>query len=122
MKNIILFLTLSLLFTYCQNTTIDSGPLSGIINENDEKTTIIKKLAQAYQDGNFDLAREYFTQDGVHYFNSIEYTVEEIIEGYNFHSVLYDDLKHVDPYITTMYYNNGDIYTNPPLLLKEQSS
>ena len=71
MKNIILFLTLSLLFTYCQNTTIDSGPLSGIINENDEKTTIIKKLAQAYQDGNFDLAREYFTEDGVHYFNSI---------------------------------------------------
>ena len=40
------------------------------------------------------------------------YTTDEIIEGYNFHTVLYDDLKHVDPMVTTMYYNNGDIYTN----------
>ena len=60
MKKFISAITLLLLFTYCQNTTIDSGSLSGIINENDEKTKIIKKLAQAYQDGNFDLARKYY--------------------------------------------------------------
>ena len=112
MKKNISAIALLFICTYCQNITIDTGSLSGIINENDEKTTIIKKLAQAYQDGNFDLARKYFTEDGVHYFNNIEYSTEEIIEGYNFHSVLYDDLKHIDPYITTMYYNSGEIYTN----------
>mgnify|MGYP003329439395 CR=1 FL=1 len=63
----------------------------------DEKTAIVKKLAQAYQDGNFDIAKEYFTADGLHYFNNIEYTAEEIIDGYNFHSILFDDLKPLEP-------------------------
>ena len=25
---------------------------------------------------------------------------------------MYDNLEHIDPTVTTMYYNNGEIYTN----------
>ena len=112
MNKISVLLVLTLFFISCQNNTQDTSPWSGRIDENDEKTAVVKKLAQAYQDGNFDIAKEYFTEDGIHFFNNIEYTTDQIIEGYNFHSVLYDDLKHVDPMITTMYYNNGEVYTN----------
>ena len=115
MKKLITLLVLSTLITGCQNgevNAIDSAPFSGTINQSDEKSEAVKKLAQGYQDGNFEIAREYFTPDGKHYFNNIEYTTDEIIDGYNFHSILYDDLKHVNPMITTMYYNNGEVYTN----------
>ena len=111
MKQIIT-LSIAFLVLSCQGVKIDPSPMSGTINQGDEKTAIVKKLAQAYQDGNFDIAKEYFTADGLHYFNNIEYTAEEIIDGYNFHSILFDDLKHIEPHITTMYYNNGDVFTN----------
>ena len=43
---------------------------------------------------------------------SLFYSVtNEIIQGYNFHSELFDDLKHVDPIVTTMKYNNNRIFT-----------
>ena len=44
--------------------------------------------------------------------NNDVYTVEEIINGYNFHSLLYDEMQHIDPVITTVKYNNGEVYTN----------
>ena len=31
--------------------------------------------------GNFDIAREYFTPDGKHLFNNLEFDVDGIIEG-----------------------------------------
>ncbi len=110
-KNLIILLVATLLIS-CQNVKVDPAPMSGTINESDEKTAIIVKLAKAYEAGTFEEAREYFTSDGKHYFNSTVYTTDQIIEGYNFHSVLYDNLEHVDPTVTTMYYNNGEIYTN----------
>ena len=62
--------------------------------------------------GAFEAAKDYFTPDGKHYFNNIEFSTDEIIDGYNFHTVLYDDLQHLNADVTTMYYNNGDVYTN----------
>ena len=96
----------------CDTKPLDTAPLSGSMNESDQKTAVVRKLAQAYRNGTFEEAKEYFTSDGVHYVNNVKYTTDEIIEGYNFHSVLYDDIKHIDPTVTTMYYNNGDVYTN----------
>jgi len=112
MKKLIVTLLSATLFISCQNTKLDPAPISGTINQSDEKTAIVVKLAKAYEEGSFEKAREYFTPDGKHYFNSTVYTTDEIIDGYNFHSVLYNDLKHVDPWVTTMYYNNGEVYTN----------
>ena len=62
--------------------------------------------------GNFGIASEYFSDDAVHMVNNDVYTNEEIIAGYNFHSLLYDEIQHIDPVITTVEYNNGEVYTN----------
>ena len=61
MKYFFTLLFLSTLFISCKNIEIDTAPWSGIINQSDEKSDAVRKLAQAYQDGNFDLAKEYFT-------------------------------------------------------------
>ena len=113
MKKTILFLFSIALFIACDSgVKIDPSPMSGTINQGDQKTAIVEKLAAAYRAGTFEEAKEYFTSDGIHYVNSVEYTTDEIIDGYNFHSVLYDEIKHIDPTVTTMYFNNGDVYTN----------
>ena len=112
MKKLIFLFGLACIVLSCDTKPLDTALLSGSMNESDQKTKIVRKLAQAYRNGTFEEAKEYFTSDGVHYVNNVKYTTDEIIEGYNFHSVLYDDIKHIDPTVTTMYYNNGDVYTN----------
>lgn len=105
----LLILTL-ILISSCQEKSVkNDAPLSGIIDQENEKTIIVEKLAQGYVDGKFEIAEAYFTQDGVHRVNDAEYSTEEIIAGYNFHSVLFDNIKHNDPWVTTMIYNNGQV-------------
>ena len=53
----------------------------GFIQDNDEKSEIIVKLADSYLAGNFDMARDYFTPDGKHFFNNLEFDVDGIIDG-----------------------------------------
>ena len=110
-------LLVSFLLTSCNNDVaneakVDSSEWSGITNENDEKSKIVEKLAKGYTEGNFEIARDYFTPDGTHKVNNDVYTVDEIINGYNFHSLLYDEIQHIDPVLTTVTYNNGEVYTN----------
>ena len=103
---------MALIIWSCQvNSKKDTSPLSGIINENDNKSKIVEKLADSYLQGNFDVAKDYFDPDGKHYFNNLEYDVNGIIEGYNFHSVLFTDIKHNDRDIYTSYFNNGKVIT-----------
>ena len=112
MKNLITYLLTGLIILACQdNSKKDTSPLSGIINEKDEKSKIIEKLADSYLQGNFDIAKEYFAPDGKHYFNNLEYDVNGIIEGYNFHSVLFTEIKHNNRDIYTSYFNNGKVVT-----------
>ena len=59
MKKFFSLLFVNTLLISCQNIKIDNAPWSGIINQSDEKSDAVRKLAQAYQDGNFDLAKEY---------------------------------------------------------------
>lgn len=108
----LLILTL-ILISSCQEKSVkNDAPLSGIIDQENEKTIIVEKLAQGYVDGKFEVAEAYFTEDGIHRVNDAEYSTEEIIAGYNFHSVLFDNIKHNDPWVTTMIYNNGQVFTN----------
>ena len=112
MKKYIYYLAIGVLLSCNESIKIDTEPLSGTINQSDEKTKIVEKLGKAYTTGTFELANEYFTSDGEHRVNDVVYSTEEIIEGYKFHSLLFDELKHNDPHITTMFYNNGNIFTN----------
>ena len=113
MKNSILItLSIFLFFTSCGDIPFDTSERGGVMMATDDKTIIIENLAKAYTEGNFDMAKDYFAEGGVHYVNNDEYTNDEVIAGYNFHSLLYDEMEHLTPWVTTMYYNDGSIYTN----------
>ena len=95
MKNFVKYIIISLVIFSCQDASKkDNSPLSGIINENDNKSKIVEKLADSYLQGNFNIAKDYFDPNGKHYFNNLEYDVNGIIDGYNFHSILFTDIKH----------------------------
>ena len=111
MKNILIITFLSAIFFSC-GTAVDTSEWSGVTSQSDERTMIVDKLAKGYVAGNFGIASEYFSDDAVHMVNNDVYTNEEIIAGYNFHSLLYDEIQHIDPVITTVEYNNGEVYTN----------
>ena len=81
----------------------------GVMQNDDDKSLIVKKLADSYLAGNFDMAREYFSEDGKHYFNDLEFDVDGIIEGYNSHSLIFNDIKHNDRKIYTGYFSDGSV-------------
>ena len=96
MKNSILItLSIFLFFTSCGDIPFDTSERGGVMMATDDKTIIIESLAKAYTEGNFDMAKDYFAEGGVHYVNNDEYTNDEVIAGYNFHSLLYLSLIHI---------------------------
>ena len=108
----LLFFTSLLLLSCNTNTQSDKNDKSfGQIKNDDKKSEIVEELADSYLAGNFDIARDYFTQDSQHYFNDLVYDVDGIIEGYNFHSVIFDNIKHNDRKIYTGYFADGSIQT-----------
>ena len=99
MRNIYIFIS-ALTFISC-----DLGDnYSGFVQDNDAKSEIVVKLADSYLAGNFDIAREYFTPDGKHLFNNLEFDVDGIIDGYNSHSLIFKDIKHNDREVYTILY------------------
>ena len=106
MRNIYIFIS-ALTFISC-----DLGDnYSGFVQDNDAKSEIVVKLADSYLAGNFDIAREYFTPDGKHLFNNLEFDVDGIIEGYNSHSLIFKDIKHNDREVYTGYFTDGSVET-----------
>ena len=106
MRNIYILIT-ALTFISC-----DLGDnYSGFVQDNDAKSEIVVKLADSYLAGNFDIAREYFTPDGKHLFNNLEFDVDGIIEGYNSHSLIFKDIKHNDREVYTGYFTDGSVET-----------
>tara|TARA_B100000575_G_scaffold150619_1_gene120066 strand:+ start:9707 stop:10213 length:507 start_codon:yes stop_codon:yes gene_type:complete len=112
MKIKVKYLLVALMIFSCHDDSKKNiSSLNGIINENDDKSKIVEKLADSYLQGDFDIARDYFDPEGKHYFNNLVYDVDGIIEGYNFHSVLFNNIKHNNRDIYTSYFNNGKIVT-----------
>ena len=83
----------------------------GFVQDNDAKSATVVELADSYLAGNFDIAREYFTPDGKHFFNNLEFDVDGIIDGYNSHSLIFKDIKHNDREVYTGYFTDGSVET-----------
>ena len=83
----------------------------GFIQDNDEKSEIIVKLADSYLAGNFDMARDYFTPDGKHFFNNLNKYFDGIIDGYNSHSLIFEEIKHNDRKVYTGTFTDGTVET-----------
>jgi hypothetical protein len=111
--NKLIIITISfLLFSCNQGTVIDTGDWSGTINANSDESKIITKLSKSYVDGNFEIADEYLADDAVNTVNGVVYSKEEWIAGYKRDHDIFDNIQQNDLNITTMYYNNGRIFTN----------
>jgi hypothetical protein len=111
--NKLIIITISfLLFSCNQGTVIDTGDWSGTINANSDESKIITKLSKSYVDGNFEIADEYLADDAVNTVNGVVYSKEEWIAGYKRDHDIFDNIQQNDLNITTMYYNNGRVFTN----------
>ena len=106
MKKIIILL-ITIAFIGCDQTSQNAG----FVLNDDEKSEIITTLADSYLAGNFDLARDYFTPDGKHLFNDLEFDVDGIIDGYNSHSLIFNDIRHNNREVYTGYFNDGTVET-----------
>ena len=111
MKKFILIIAI-MLASCSQGISVDKGDWSGTINSNSEESKVIEKLGAAYVNGNFEIAADYLADDAVHSVNGVEFTNEEWVAAYKQDQEVFENIKHNDPNITTMYYNNGKVFTN----------
>ena len=100
-------LIFAFIFLSCDQNNLNHG----VMQNDDEKSLIVEKLADSYLSGSFDVAKEYFSVDSKHFFNDLEYDVDGIVDGYNSHSLIFNDIKHNDRKIYTGYFSDGSIQT-----------
>ncbi len=112
MNKLIMIMISCLLFSCDQGAVIDNGDWSGTINANSEESKIIRKLSKSYVDGNFEIASEYLAEDAVNTVNGVVYSKEDWIAGYKRDHDVFDNIQQNELNITTMYYNNGRVFTN----------
>ena len=53
-----------------------------------------------------------FSEDAVFHVNDAELTPKDVVNAFMTGHEYYDDIKNIDRTTTTMFYNNGEIYTN----------
>lgn len=113
MKNIFLTLTI-LFFISCnqQNSKTDNSDWSGTISASDERNDLVNKFVDAYENKDSDTALSIFSENAVFNVNDSQFTPKETIEAFMLGHEYYDGIKNIDRETMTMFYNNGEIYTN----------
>ena len=96
MKNLILTLAIIPFLFSCENQSaskIDDSPLSGTISEIDERNNLVNKFVDAYENADPSVALSLYDENAIVHVN-------------------YEGIKNIDRNTTTMFYNNGEVYTN----------
>ena len=112
--NIYLILFTALIFS-CQSPNavqIDDSEWSGTISATDERNAIMNSFTDAYENKDTDAALAIFAEDAVFHVNDAELTPQDVVNAFMTGHEYYDDIKNIDRNTTTMFYNNGEIYTN----------
>jgi ketosteroid isomerase-like protein len=115
MKNIITLFIFGCLLTSCAEKNkypIDDQPMSGYMLDEDIYTAMVDKFMKAYADNDMESTKDIFSEDAVYYVNDVSLSVSELIAAFGEGHTYYDDIAHSDVYTATMYYNDGNIYTN----------
>lgn len=116
MKKIFLFFFVSVLFISCDTTTKNqtdkNDPMSGYMVGNDEKSDAMVKFTKAYQDNNLESVKTMFTEDAIFHVNDADVTFDEVNQAFSAGHEFFDDIKHSEYHVSTMYYNDGAIFTN----------
>ena len=117
MKNIItLFLFIfALLLSSCAEKpkhSIDDQPMSGYMLDEDQYTAMVDKFMKAYIDNDMESAKNIFSKDAVYSVNDSDLSISELLTAFSSGHNYFNNISHTDVYTATMYYNDGNIYTN----------
>lgn len=117
MKKLILILFTSVLLVSCnseskEKTSTNVDPMSGFMVGNDSKSDAMLQFTKAYEDNNIATVKSIFTEDAVFNVNDTKLTFEEVNAGFSAGHDFFDNIKHSDFDVSTMYYNDGNVFTN----------
>ena len=115
MRNIITIFIFALLLVSCAEKpkySIDDKPMSGYMLDEVQYTAMVDKFMKAYRDNDMESTKNIFSEDAVYSVNDSDLSVSELVEAFSSGHTYFDDISHTDVYTATMYYNDGNIYTN----------
>ena len=117
MKKIILFLFATSLIVSCDNdskkhNSDKSDPMSGYMIGNDVKSDAMLQFTKAYQDNDISSVKTIFSDDAIFHVNDTQMTFDQVNEGFSAGHNYFDNIKHSEFDVATMYYNDDKIYTN----------
>ena len=110
----LLILFISIVFVSCnqQTSNVDNAEWSGSISENDNKTQIVRNVMQSYVDNNMMTMKDHFNPDAKISVNDDIISFDEMVAGFASGHEKFDNITHSNVIATTMFYNNGKVFTN----------
>ena len=108
MKKIFSILFVSVMIYSCSNQQQSSA----VVKSDDELTLNVKKLLKAYVENDFTLWEELMSDDCEVLFNNITLDKNSVIAGVKQDHTLFKSIEVTDDYAHTVYFNNGEIWTN----------
>ena len=103
---------IGILISMPDSVKIDESDWSGTISESDERNAIMNSFTDAYESKDVEAALSIFAEDAIFHVNDTELTPQDVVNAFMTGHEYYDDIKNIDRTTTTMFYNNGEIYTN----------
>jgi len=85
---------------------------SGKIVQNDNKSVMVSKFMKAYVDNNLSSVKSLFAENAIIMINDNEVSFDELNAGFSDGHNYFNNIAHSNVTVTTMYYNNGEVFTN----------
>ena len=108
MKKIFSILFVSVMIYSCSNQKQSTT----VVKSDDELTLNVKKLLKAYVENDFTLWEELMSDDCEVLFNNITLDKNSVISGVKQDHTLFKSIEVTDDYAHTVYFKNGEIWTN----------
>ena len=102
----------------CPDISYDYGSSGDVkiyfceLSENDDKTKIVKDIMKSYVNNNMATMGEYFHPEAEISVNDAVMTYDEMVVAFASGHENFDNILHSNVIATTMFYNNGRVYTN----------
>ena len=72
----------------------------------------MNSFTDAYENKDAEKALSIFADNAIFHVNDTELTANDVVNSFMTGHEYFDDIKNIDRNTTTMFYNNGEIYTN----------